>query len=454
MMKRKMFTLLLMFSMGTSAVLAQKGVEDGSRYGHGQDSIRCIQNISIYSEYVKTGNMKDAYPAWKLVFEEAPLAQVSTYTNGAKILRQFIEEATDPAKKQAFLTELMAVYDQRLKYLDKLNTLVRTPSTPGNIKGLKAHDYLTYSGASLDLKKAYEMLKDAIATDDNNAEAYILQDLMDVSSKLYKTDAAHKEAFIKDYLLAAGIAEKAYENETNEKRKEMMAGAKQNVEAYFISSGAASCEDLQNIYAPQIEENKTNEVFLKQVIEIMQLLNCTEQEAYFAASEYMHTIKPTAASATGCAYRYYKRGDLNKALDYFNEAINLETNNNKKADNAYAVAVILMKQKSYSSARQFAQKAISFVPSYGKAYILIAQMYAATPNWSDDPIKNKCTYYAAIDQLQRAKNADPSISAEANRLIAQYSAYTPKKEDLFFVGMKEGTSVTIGGWIGVTTTIR
>ena len=46
-----------------------------------EDSIRCLKNISIYTEYVKTNNFKDAYTPWMSVFTEAPKAQVSTYTN-------------------------------------------------------------------------------------------------------------------------------------------------------------------------------------------------------------------------------------------------------------------------------------------------------------------------------------------------------------------------------------
>ena len=87
MMKIKMLTTLFALSLSVSAAFAQKGVEDGSRFGHGQDSLNCLKNISIYTEYVKTNNFKDAYGPWKAVFTEAPWAQVGTYTNGAKILR-------------------------------------------------------------------------------------------------------------------------------------------------------------------------------------------------------------------------------------------------------------------------------------------------------------------------------------------------------------------------------
>lgn len=56
-MKMKMFTMLCALSLSATATFAQKGVEDGSRFGHGEDSLRCLQNISIYSEYVKTDNL-------------------------------------------------------------------------------------------------------------------------------------------------------------------------------------------------------------------------------------------------------------------------------------------------------------------------------------------------------------------------------------------------------------
>ena len=67
---------------------------------------------------------------------------------------------------------------------------------------------------------------------------------------------------------------------------------------------------------------------------------------------------------------------------------------------------------------------------------------------------NKCTYFAVIDKLQKAKSVDPSVAEEANKLISTYAAHTPKDADLFFLSLKKGDSVTIGGWIGETTTIR
>ena len=126
----------------------------------------------------------------------------------------------------------------------------------------------------------------------------------------------------------------------------------------------------------------------------------------------------------------------------------------KKAEKAYAAAAVLASAKKLSQARTYCQKAIGLNENYGAPYILIANLYAMSPNWSDESALNKCTYFVIIDKLQRAKQVDPSVAEEANKLIGRYSAHTPQAKDLFMLGYKAGDRITIGGWIGESTTIR
>lgn len=452
-MRNKMI-LAIALAMGVANVSAQKGADDGSRFGHGTDSINCLKNLSIYTEYVKTNNFKDAYLPWKAAFTECPTAQVSTYTNGAKILRWFIQSEKDAAKRKAYVDELMQVYDQRIKHLDALNQLVRKPTSEGSILGLKAHDYITLS-ANPDLNKAYDMLGKAIAAEKGETDYYVLQDFMDISARKFKKDENHREQFIQDYLTASAYADEAYKaNAENKQMHQLLKVTKENIDAFFINSGAADCASLQKIYAPKVEQNKTNVEYLKQVISVMRMLKCTDQEAYFSASLYVHKLAPTAESAAGNAYMAIKKKDMDGAVKFFDEAINLESDNAKKAEYAYTAATVLASVKSYSKARQYALEATRYNGNYGAPYILIAQMYASSPNWSDEAALNRCTYFLAIDKLQRAKSVDPSVTAEANKLIGSYAAHTPKAEDLFFLNLKKGDSVTIGGWIGESTVIR
>jgi len=451
-MKMKMLTALFALSLSATAVFAQKGVEDGSRFGHGQDSLNCLKNISIYTEYVKTNNFKDAYTSWKAVFDEAPWAQIATYTNGAKILRGLIAAEKDGTKQKEYFDLLMKVHDQRIQYLDKLNTLSKTKTTKGDIMGAKAHDYFSMGGK--DNNEAYKMFAEAVAAEKQNLPYYVLMEFVDASARKVKADEAHKEQFVQDYIAAAGYATEALNAATKESAKKNYQVAKDNIDAHFINSGVATCDNLQSIYAPKIEANKTNLDYLKQVMKVMKMLGCTEAEAYFAASELAHAIEPTAETAIGCGYMYYKKGDFDKCISYFNNAIELEQDPIKKADYNYSAAAVCFSNKQLSKAKQYAQSAIKLNGEWGKPYMLIAQMYASSPNWSDEAALNKCVFFAVIDKLQKAKSVDPSCAEEADKLIRTYAGYTPKDEDLFFIGLKKGSAVTIGGWIGETTVIR
>ena len=447
-----MVTALFALSLSATAVFAQKGVEDGSRFGHGQDSLNCLKNISVYTEYVKTNNFKDAYPSWKAVFDEAPWAQIATYTNGAKILRGLIVAEKDGAKQKEYFDLLMKVHDQRIQYLDKLNTLSKTKATKGDIMGTKAHDYFSMGGQ--DNNAAYAMFAEAVAAEKHNLPYYVLMEFVDASARKVKADEAHKEQFVQDYIAAAGYASEALNAAKKESAKKNYQMAKDNIDAHFINSGVATCDNLQAIYAPKVEANKSNLDYLKQVVKVMKMLGCTESEAYFAASEYAHAIEPTAETAIGCGYMYYKKGDFNKCITYFDNAIELEQDPIKKADYNYSAAAVCFSNKQLSKAKQYARKSIELNGENGKPYMLIAQMYASSPNWSDEAALNKCVFFAVIDKLQKAKSVDPSCAEEADKLIRTYAGYTPKDEDLFFIGLKKGDSVTIGGWIGETTTIR
>ena len=401
---------------------------------------------------MKINNFKDAFPAWKAVFDEAPWAQISLYTNGAKMLRGLIAAEKDAAKQKEYFDLLMKVHDQRIQYLDKLNTLTRKPTTEGDILSTKAHDYFSMGGQ--DMNVAYELFAKAMEMEKENNPYYVMQEFIDVSARKMKNDPNHKEQFIQDYINAAAIADAAYQAETKEKAKANFKTAKDNIDAFFINSGVATCDNLQEIYAPKVEANKTNLDYLKQVISVMGMLGCKEAEAYFTASEAAHAIEPTAATAIGCGYMYYKKGEFDKCLSYFDQAIELEQDPIKKADYLYSAATILFSQKQLSKAKQYARKAIENNGEFGKPYMLIGQMYATSPNWSEEAALNKCTFFAVIDKMQKAKSVDPSCAEEATKLISTYSAYTPKDEDLFFIGLKKGDAVTIGGWIGETTTIR
>ena len=152
---KKLFLALIAFVAMTAN--AQNGVSNPYRFGQGEDSTRCIQNISIMNSNVKNNDYEVAYRSWKVLFDEFPVARVDTYTNGIKILNAFIKKEADPQKKEEYIDQLMAVYDQQIKYIDQLQEITKTPLSEGQIIGKKVIDLLKYR-KDAPAEEVYDML--------------------------------------------------------------------------------------------------------------------------------------------------------------------------------------------------------------------------------------------------------------------------------------------------------
>ena len=437
-MKIKTLVAVLLLSGGVTSAFAQ--TED------------CNKNSSISHEAVRAGNFKDAYLPWKEVLKACPTLKFYTFNDGIKILSAFLNEIKDrnSADYKKYFDELMEVYDLRMQYTPNFQHLKGTP-TVGDTKGSKAISYIAYA-PNVDVNQAYAWLKESIEAEKEGSKSPILHYFLDMSLNKLKADPNHKEQFIQDYLTDSEYVDAAIAAENDPAKKQALQQVKDNLVAMFINSGTADCESLQGIYGPKVEANQTDSAYLKKAISVMKMMKCTESEAYFQASYYMYKINPTADAATGCGYMAYKKGDFDTAIKYFDEALSLESDSEKKAQLCYIVAASLFNSKKLSQARSYLQKAIGFKENFGDAYILLAQLYASSPNWNDESALNKCTYFVVIDKLQRAKAVDPSVADKANELISTYARYTPKAEDLFMLGIKAGDRVTIGGRIGESTT--
>ena len=261
-----------------------------------------------------------------------------------------------------------------------------------------------------------------------------------------------------DLILAnATPALQAAQAANNEKEVNNLSTFKTSVNGAFANSGAADCETLQNLYAPKVEENKSDLAALKEIVSLLRRVRCQEIDAFFAAAAYAYELEPSADAAIGIAKRAVKNKEYDTAIKYFEEAANMETDPSSKAEDYYMIALLNYDQKSYSKAREYALKAASTNSSYGQPYILIGQMYAATVKtvFPNDGVLARAAYNAAIDKFEKAKQVDESCIDEANKLIGTYRAHLPSTEEIFMhPDLEKGKQFTVGGWIGERTTIR
>ncbi len=166
------------------------------------------------------------------------------------------------------------------------------------------------------------------------------------------------------------------------------------------------------------------------------------------------TDNAMATSYFAMSRDYEKTEKINNAIAYYEKAINVSTNDEMKAIYNYSIAKLLQKHhNNYIDARTYAREAIRLKSNYGLAYITIATLYASNLVGGDS-FEKSMTYWLAIDVLNKAKLADPSIATEAQTLIDSYSKLCPKKEEAFMHNITNGKTVWIGGWIKETTQAR
>ena len=265
----------------------------------------------------------------------------------------------------------------------------------------------------------------------------------------------YREALIQDYLDCSSYIDEVIAMQTDEKRLEAAVKTKENIDGHFVKSGAADCESLQNIYGPKIENKKDDLEYLNKVVKIMSIFKCESSDAYFAAAEYAHGLQPSVQTAISLGNLYVKqREDLDKALEYYNQAIEMDDDKMSLADTYYKMANIYFSNKKYDSSRSCLQKCLANNPNKGEAYIQMANLYAVNYEWTKEDALNRCSYYAVIDKLEQAKRVDPSVADKANDLIKKYKEQTPQVDALFMLGYKPGDQVEIKGWIKETVTIR
>ncbi|MBP5259749.1 MAG: hypothetical protein J6Z12_03850 [Paludibacteraceae bacterium] len=454
-MKRIVFLLSAGF-FGFLTASAATGLESGTKFGTGEDSIRCLENLSIFNANYKNKDYETAYEAWKVVYAECPTAGGRTlYSQGVNMLIHKMSKATDAAQKKQFFDEMMACYDQRIQYFGH-----ETKYPKAYILGRKAIDYLNYSGDPNAAAVALPWLKESIDGRGVESDADVVNTYFSLLEKDYQADKDGKRtSFIEEYLrLSKWAAERAERKDAQgnpDKTAEQFAQVASNLNVFFTNSGAADCATLEQVFAAKVDEQKDNADALATILRLFRKAGCKESDVYFKASLYAHRLNPTAETAAGCGYQAMKQNNLNDAANFFLEAVSRADNNADRYDYQYNVAVVYQKLNRFSDARSAAYKALEFESAHGEPYILIAYMYANSKPYPDDPILNKTIYWAAVDKLEKAKAVDPACASTAQQLINTYRQHYPSKQDVFFKPeLQLGETFTIGGWIGESVKCR
>lgn len=180
----------------------------------------------------------------------------------------------------------------------------------------------------------------------------------------------------------------------------------------------------------------------------MFIKECTEDPMFQKLFEAQLALDPSADAYMYAGLLKLKSGDKKSAISDFNKAGELETDSYKKSNLMYKIATIYRKSGSKGTARNYAQKAINTNSSNGKAYLLIANLYASSANaCGSTQFEKRAIYWKAADMARKAGRVDPSLRGRANKSAASYVAKAPTKEMIFSAAMG-GKTITFKCWVG------
>jgi len=424
----------------------------GSKYG--QDSVKCIENNSLYYEFYKqwkTSNFenaswKDAVTPWRWVYLNCPQSTINIFLHGESIVEAMVTNETDKTLKEKYIDTLMMVYDNRIKYFGK----------EGYVLGKKGVDLYKYRPESYE--EVYAILGKSISLEGNASGGPALIYYFRAAEKLVKAQKADKSILVDIYDQVSDIIDfnlKDCQAKNDTKNIANWENVKTNIELSF--EPYATCEDLISIYSVKFNNTPNDIDLLRKITKILDKKNCTDSDLFFKATENLHNLEPTANSAELMGKMYIKKEEYSKATTYLLQAIDLYEDDNDRADVHYLLANVYFQVKQFSNARAQCYEVIKNRPNDGKAYILIGDLYASSAkDCGDNDLTNKVAYWAAVDKYSKAKSvdSDPNIQDLAVTKINTFSQYFPATQTIFFYDLNKGDSYTVGCWINETTTVR
>ena len=441
--RRLITSILLLFSC--YMVQAQKGIEDGSKYGKGQDSIRALQNLSMYQQYYKQNAFMEAVAPWRVVFSEAPRASQNMYIHGITIYKTMFNATTDLERRKEIVDTIMLIYDRRIEYFNR----------KGELLVRKAIDLRELDESRL--TEVYEFLTEAINVDQDNVLDIGINVYMQVSLSLYLKEEISRDEMIANYIKSIDILEHQLKKaKGDDKKKESINQIIDNVQLIFSNSGAADCETLLPVLSRKYDQAPDDVENLEAILNLLRVVKCEDSDLFANAAEKLNKLAPSANSAYNLGKYFLVKKDYNKTITYYNQAISLEEDDSNKAKYYSELAVImLVADKSPAETRNVANQAIRLNPNDGRSYITIGRLYAShNKSISDNDFEQTSAYWAAVDKFIQAKRVDPSVAEEADKLISTYSAYFPSQETIFFNDIKEGEDYRVPGWINESTKVR
>ena len=431
-----------------SAVLMITGGNVLSAQGkYGADSAECIKYLSYYQEYFKQKNYDEAIPHWRKAFALCPpTANQTMLVNGAVMYRNLIKENSKNAVYREALVDSLLMIDEV-----RAQNYPRYATTAYNNLGLDMINYVKNDNMRL-----YEGLSNIIEINKDKTMANIFLFQFNAAIDLYEAGQLGTEDILNVYDQSMGYLEKLQAANPSNATTEKISSA---IEDLFITSNVAGCEDLVALFTPRLAAAPDDLALASNIVRMLSTAeDCTDNDLFVQAATTMHRLDPSHNSAYFLYRVYSLRGDVENAEKMMQEAIDSEDSDAEQdAEYFFELATFCYKNNRSADSYKYVLKCIDLDADgnlKAKSYLLAGTIWGSTVCKGNE-IEVRAPYWVAVDYMNKAKAADPSLADECNNYISQYRTYYPTTGDAFMYDLTDGQSYTVScNGMSATTTVR
>ncbi|RED98860.1 tetratricopeptide repeat protein [Marinoscillum furvescens] len=412
-----------------SAAVAQPG------WNWGDSVDKAKEKNALYSDFVRAKNWQAAVEPHSWLLENTPDLNASIYINGAKIYEGLADATDDKQKTLEYQGKALEMYDLRIKYFNNEADVL-------NRKAYVAYKY--YRDDKPKYPELYELFNKAFELNGNDVLTNNLTAYMDVIRryKLTGGEITDAEVFEKYTQITDIIAYKM----DNTSKKDRLKKVADYVDKILTATVDVDCAFITEKLGPKFKE--TQDINLaKKIFSLMVQQKCLDDPLAMEVAIAVNETSPDYGIAKFIAQRAAGEGDMTKAVEYFEKAVELTDDVEKKSD-VYLSLARMQASSSKVSARSSARKAISANPSNAEAYVFIGDLYMNSfedCKAGESRVKDRAVFIAAYDQYKKGGDREKMAAAKAQ---------FPSIEEIFNEELEEGQTVKVDCWINETVQIE
>ena len=387
------------------------------------------------------------------ILEKCPSYNSKIYTLSEEMLSEIVQKMNLGEERNIWANHLISLYDKqstrfpetkRKNSIKKILTLYESKVKSNSeiltlFEQIYTKDKEIFSAQALlvytDLLVAQntgkiELSKDYIKrTDELNGQ--IQSEISSLKSKIENADDTQKNE-IKNSITSLNLASK-------------------NIQS-SLKNVKMDCNTWVEFYKEDFDKNKSDVYWLENTAEKLSKFRCSDNDFFENVAQTYYNLKKTPKSAFYLGNIAQQQKDLKKAQAYFNESADLETDKSEKAKLYYRIAD-LQRTTDKAQAKTNLEKAIENNPEMLEAYIVLSQLYANATDCTENEFEQKALNLLAARNIEKLMVISPKYETVAKKLIEEYLAKAPTKDEVKKAKMK-GKTVTFGGWINQSVIIK